>query len=69
MDNKNSPQNYLKGISKQLEGFIKSIEKGDGMNLTDEQKKEYKEQLEKQGVYEKLKELKEQKEKLFKHKI
>lgn len=69
MDNKNSPQHFLKNAFKHIDGFIKSVEKGEGMNLTDEQKKQYQDELKKQGVYEKLEELKEQKEQLFKKKL
>jgi uncharacterized protein YpuA (DUF1002 family) len=69
MDNNNSPQYFLNKMFGQLNGFIKSVENGEGMNLTDEQKKQYQEELKKQGVHEKLDELKKQKEQLFKNRI
>lgn len=68
MDNKNSPQHFLNKIFKDMDGFIKSVESGEGMNLNDEQLKEYKSKLPEMGVTDKINELKEMKAKLFKDK-
>lgn len=65
----NSPQEFLKNIFKNVEGFISAVEKGEGLNLTDEQKKLFKEKFEQEGGNDLLRQVREKKEQLFKGKI
>lgn len=64
----NSPQSYIMNILQNIEGLEKVIKNAEGMNLTEEQKEEFKKQCEKHGVNEKFEEIQKQKELLFKHK-
>lgn len=68
METNNPLTKILMNIAKNTNQLDKAIKSGEGMNLTDEQKKEYYEQLEKQGVNEKLSEVKSQLDQLFKRK-
>lgn len=65
-NNTNAPQDFLKNIFKNVDGFINAVENGEGMNLTEEQKKQFKEKFEQEGGNDLLRQVKEKKEQLFK---
>lgn len=56
----------LKNIFGSIEKFVNKAKNAEGMNLTEEQKKEFKEKFEREGGNDLLKKLQEEKEKLFK---
>lgn len=62
MDN-NAAYN-LAGMMRFAENFVKNVESGEGFNLTDEQKVEYKKKYEEMGVGEKINEAKKKLEEL-----
>lgn len=68
MDN-NSPLHFLKNTLANLDGFIKAVESGEGMNLTEEQKKEFKEKFEREGGPKMLQDLNEKRQQLGKFKL
>lgn len=64
MDNNNQFTYGLQGLMHHLQTITKSMETGDGMGLTNEQKEEYQKQMKEKGGEEKVCELKKQMEKL-----
>lgn len=64
-----SAQNFLKNAIANMEGFIKSVETGEGFGLTDEQKKEFQEKFEREGGPDLLRQLNEKKQQLANRKI
>lgn len=63
-----SPQDFIKNIFNNLDGFVKSVENAEGMNLSDDQKKEFKEKFEREGGNDLLKQIKAAKEQVLKGK-
>ena len=50
MDNKNLASNHLENIFKSTQAFIKQIEKGEGLNIPDDKKDEFKKAMKEQGT-------------------
>lgn len=69
MDNNNPISAILKTMFEKTGELAAAIKSGDGLNLSEDQKKEYVEQLEKQGVNKTLEDLEKQKREFFKNKI
>lgn len=69
MDNNNPISAILKTMFEKTGELAAAIKSGDGLNLSEDQKKEYMEQLEKQGVNKTLEDLEKQKREFFKNKI
>jgi len=57
-NNQNNAAGDLAGILKYVNNFIGKVEKGNGFNLTDDQKKEYQKKFKEMGGPDKLNELK-----------